>query len=98
KRFQDAVVQTGAPLSATEPTAALAARFESEMDLPLASAEAGVTTGDLLKALERFPHLAKELGPLRVDGGTVQRQVFVDAFGDLVEALKLGTYLASRNV
>ncbi|MBI3408552.1 MAG: tetratricopeptide repeat protein [Planctomycetes bacterium] len=98
KRFQDAVAQTGAPLSATEPIAALAARFETELDLPLVAAEAGVAPAALLKALERFPHLAKELGPLRVEGGTVQRQVFVDAFPDLVDALKQGSYLASSNV
>ncbi len=96
KRFQEAVAKTGAPLSATEPIAALAQRFESEMDLSLAAAEAGVTSADFLKALERFPHLAKELGPLRVEGGTVQRQVYVDIFGDLVQALRLGEYLLHR--
>jgi tetratricopeptide (TPR) repeat protein len=96
KRFQEAVVKTGAPLSATEPIAALAQRFESEMDLSLAAAEAGVTSGDFLKALERFPHLAKELGPLRIEGGTVQRQVYVDSFGDLAQALRLGEYLLPK--
>jgi tetratricopeptide (TPR) repeat protein len=98
KRFQEAVARTGAPLSTTEPVAALAARFETELDLSLAAAEAGVAAPDLLKALDRFPHLAKELGPLRVEGGTVQRQVFIDTFQDLVAALKQGKYLASRTV
>jgi tetratricopeptide (TPR) repeat protein/mono/diheme cytochrome c family protein len=97
KRFQDAVARTGAPLSATEPIAALAQRFESEMDLSLAAAEAGVPSADFLKALERFPHLAKELGPLRIEGGTVQRQVYVDAFGDLVQAMRLGEYVLPRS-
>jgi tetratricopeptide (TPR) repeat protein len=97
KRFQDAVTRTGAPLSATEPIAALAQRFESEMDLSLAAAEAGVPSTDFLKALERFPHLAKELGPLRIEGGTVQRQVYVDAFGDLVQAMRLGEYVLPRS-
>ena len=45
-----------------------------------------------------IPHLAKQLGPLRVDGGTVQRQVFVDSFQELVDALELGTVLTSRNL
>ncbi len=98
KRFQSAVAKTGAPLSATEPIAALASRFESEMDLPLVAAEAGVPTAQLLRALEKFPHLAKPLGTLRVEGTTIQRQVFVDSFQDMVEALQLGRYLASRNV
>jgi tetratricopeptide (TPR) repeat protein len=97
KRFQEAVVRTGAPLSTTEPISALAALFEGELDLPLAAAEAGVAASELRKALKRFPHLAKQLGPLHVEGGTVQRQVFVDTFQDLVDALEQGTYLASRN-
>jgi hypothetical protein len=67
-------------LSATEPIAALALRFEAEMDLPLVAAESGVVSPDLLKALEQYPYLAKQLGPLRVEGGTVQRQVFIDSF------------------
>ncbi|MSQ97223.1 MAG: tetratricopeptide repeat protein [Gemmataceae bacterium] len=98
KRFQDAVAQTGAPLSATEPITALAIRFEAELDLALTAAEAGVTSPDLLKALDRYPYLAKQLGPLRVEGGTVQRQVLVDSFQELTEAMKQGTLLTSRNL
>jgi tetratricopeptide (TPR) repeat protein len=98
QRFQEAVLKTGAPLSATEPINALATRFEAELDLPLVAAEAGLTPPELLKVLDRQPALAKALGPLRVEGGTVQRQVFVDAFPDLVETLRLGRYLASSSV
>jgi tetratricopeptide (TPR) repeat protein/mono/diheme cytochrome c family protein len=98
KRFQEAVARTGAPLTTTEPIAALALRFESEMDLSLVAAEAGVATADLLKALDRSALLGKQLGSLKVEGGTVQRQVFVDAFGDLVTELKLGEFAAPRNV
>jgi len=98
KRFQEAVARTGAPLSTTEPINALAGRFEAEMDLPLVAAEAGIAPADLLKALDRFPHLAKQLGSLRVEGGTVQRQVFVDSFQELVEALDLGKLRLSRNL
>lgn len=97
KRFQEAVSKTGAPLSTTEPIAALAARFETELDLSLAAAEAAVIPSDLLQALDRFPHLAKVLGPLRVEGGTVQRQVYVDHFQDLALALHQGTNLTSAN-
>lgn len=98
RRFQDAVAKTGAPLSATEPIAALAVRFESELDVALAAAEAGVPAPELVKALERYPHLAKELGPLRLEGGTIQRQVFVDAFQELADALKQGPVLSSSNL
>jgi tetratricopeptide (TPR) repeat protein len=97
RRFQDAVAATGAPLSATEPVAALALRFEAELDLLLAAAEAGVPPAELLKALDRSALLAKELGSLRVEGGTVQRQVFVNAFGDIAEVLRLGEFQAPRN-
>lgn len=97
RRFQDAVAQTAAPLSATEPVAALALRFEAELDLPLAAAEAGVTADDFLKALERYAALAQQLGALRIEGGTVQRQVFVDSFPDLVRAPKLGEALDGGN-
>jgi tetratricopeptide (TPR) repeat protein/mono/diheme cytochrome c family protein len=97
RRFQEAVARTGAPWSVTEPIAALALRFEAELDLPLAAAEAGVRPEALRQALGRTPHLAQHLGPLLIEGGTVQRQVFVDAFADLVRALKVGEYLPGRD-
>jgi len=98
KRFQDAVAKIGAPVTTTEPIAALAERFEAELDLPLAAAEAGLTPAELLAVLQRQPQLARTLGPLRTQGGTVQRQTFVDNFPDIVEALRVGRYLASTSV
>jgi tetratricopeptide (TPR) repeat protein len=97
RRFQEAVAKTGAPLSTSEPVVALTLRFESEMDLALAAAEAGVAPAELLGALGRSPRLARQLGPLRVQGSTVQRQTFVGAFPELVRALKLGTFLRPSN-
>jgi tetratricopeptide (TPR) repeat protein len=97
RRFREAVAKTGAPLSQSEPVVALALRFEAEMDLPLAAAEAGVTPAELLQALERSPRLARQLGPLRVEGGTLQRQVFVSAFPEIVRTLKLGAFQRPRN-
>ena len=35
------------------------------------------------RAVQRLVLLAQQLGPLKVEGGTIQRQVFVDAFADL---------------
>jgi tetratricopeptide (TPR) repeat protein/mono/diheme cytochrome c family protein len=97
RRFREAVAKTGAPLSASEPVVALALRFEAELGLPLAAAEAGVTPAELLAALERSPRLARQLGPLRVAGGTVQRQAFVSAFPEVVRTLKLGAVLRPLN-
>ena len=88
RRFQEAVARTGAPLSSTEPIAALALRFEADMDRALVAAEVGVPGEKLMEALANAPELARRLGPLRVDGGTVQRQVFVDAFADLTAATR----------
>jgi tetratricopeptide (TPR) repeat protein len=96
QRFQDAVSRTGAPLSATEPIAALALRFEAEMDLPLVAAEAGVKPDRVLQALELSSELAKRMGSLKVEGGTVQRQVFVDTFEDLARTLNLGEFIEPK--
>lgn len=97
RRFKEAVAQTGAPLSASEPVVALALHFEAEMGLPLVAAEAGVAPDALLQALEQSPRLAKHLGVLRVPGATIQRQVFNSLFPDVVRVLKLGEYLRPRN-
>src|SRR5260221_2846301 len=94
KRFQEAVARTGAPNSRTEPVAVLAARFEAEVDLNLAAAEAGVRPTVLLETLARSSGLARRLGPLKVEGGTVQRQTFADAFADLSEELRFASNLA----
>src|SRR5581483_2359603 len=96
KRFQEAVERTGAPLSATEPIVALALRFEAEMDAALVAAEAGCTPETLRRTLDRSPRPAQSLGSLLVEGGTLQRTVFLDAFPDLVRELKLGEHLESR--
>jgi tetratricopeptide (TPR) repeat protein/mono/diheme cytochrome c family protein len=97
RRFKDAVAQTGAPLSASEPVVAVALHFEAEMALPLVAAEAGVAPAELLQALDRSPRLAKNLGILRVPGATIQRQVFASLFPDIVRVLKLGEFLRPRN-
>jgi formylglycine-generating enzyme required for sulfatase activity len=90
-RFTAAVRQTGPRPGATEPVAALAARFEWDLDLKLVAAEAGLPPEEFLKALARAPEeLARAFGPLRVEGGTVKRQVLEAAFTDLVRELDLG--------
>jgi tetratricopeptide (TPR) repeat protein len=83
------------PWSQTEPVVALAGRFESELDLPLAAAELGLSAATLVNGLGRHPELAQRLGALKAQGGTIQRQVLVSAFADLVQAYRLGTHLPS---
>jgi formylglycine-generating enzyme required for sulfatase activity len=93
KRFADAVAETGAHLSATDPIVALASRYEWELDINLASAEAGVRREDLIRKLDRADpafsrELTRVLGQLKSEGGTVQRQIFADHFADLVRELQ----------
>src|SRR5205823_5837500 len=88
-----AVEATGAHLSKTEPVFALAGAFEREIDLKLAAAEVGVTVEDFVKGIRRAPSLARVFGPLRVEGGTLQRQVLVAHFAELAgELLPDGTF------
>src|SRR5262249_4808286 len=84
ERFAAGVQKTGAQLSATEPILALSQRFEAELDLNLAATEAGVTPEEFLRGLARSPRLSRAFGQLRLEGGTVQRQAFAAAFGEVV--------------
>jgi mono/diheme cytochrome c family protein len=93
ERFREAVERTGCKLTATEPVAALVGQYEKELDLTLAAAELGLRPGELSARLTESVVLARTLGPLNVPDGTVQRQVYNDAFPDLVRELRLGTYL-----
>ncbi len=97
ERYRKAVEKTGAPLAATEPVAALAARFEDEIDLKLAAAEAGVPVSDFLNGL-RSRKLARDLGLLKVEGATVKREVFQRIFGQVIADLQRdGTWLLPEN-
>jgi hypothetical protein len=93
ERFRVAVEKTGCKLTATEPVAALVGQYEKELDLALAAAELGLRPAELSGRLDDSAVLARILGALKVPGGTVQRQVFNDAFPDLVRELGLGSYL-----
>jgi mono/diheme cytochrome c family protein len=96
ERFRKAVEQTGGRLATTEPVAALVQQYEKELDLTAASAELGLQPDDLLRRLKRSAELARRLGPLAIPGGTVQRQVFDDAFPDAVRDFRLGSYLSAN--
>src|SRR5262249_15263880 len=90
KRFARAVRETGAKASTTEPIVVLASRFEWELDVKLAAAEVGLKTRDFKKELEESSSLERTLGGLNVAGGTVKRQMWEAAFGELITELKLG--------
>jgi TPR repeat protein len=85
ERFLSASDKTGVVRSKSEPVVALSHRFEAELDPALAAAEAGVTPAELRDLILRSYFLGPRLGALNVPGGTVQRDVFADAFGRLAE-------------
>jgi tetratricopeptide (TPR) repeat protein len=96
-RFREAMLLAGAQQGHTEPVAALAARFESDLDLAAAASELGLRPAALLSGLDRSSNLGQALGALRVEAGTVPRAVFVRVFADALDALHLGTSLAALN-
>jgi len=76
---------------------ALSLRFEDELDLKLTAAEIGVPPEEFLKGLARAPAAVnRAFSTLRLDGGTVQRDVLVKEFGELVRVLNLGQFHATE--
>ncbi|MGH7171708.1 MAG: hypothetical protein ACRELF_04100 [Gemmataceae bacterium] len=96
QRYRHAVEQIGGRLTTTEPIVALVLQYEKELDLTTAAAEVGMRPRVFASRLDQSAVLGRRLGPLRVSGGTVQRQVFNDTFADLVHELNLGVYLPSE--
>src|SRR5207248_3791895 len=100
ERFAKGVYETGGRVDAdarvvgSDPVVNLALVFEREMDLPLAAAEMGVSVTVLVKAMDASPAMARALGVLKVEGGTIQRQAFVVIFRDLVQDLKIGVFIS----
>jgi cytochrome c len=90
-KFKKAVEETGVQLGITEPIAALTTVFESDIDLPLAAAEAGLKAADFQEQLKQSPALARALGNLQVSGGIVHRETFAKNFELLARTWKLGT-------
>jgi mono/diheme cytochrome c family protein len=91
-RYIASLEQTGVnPKGATEPVEALALRFDLDVDLETAAVESGLPPAEFLKGIERSPALARDLGPLRITGGTVSRQVSLEVFPRIVRELRLGS-------
>src|SRR5207249_6210026 len=60
------------------------------VDLATAAAEVGLTPDELREKINQSETLARHVGALRPAGGTVTRQIWVQAFGDVVRELQLG--------
>jgi WD40 repeat protein/mono/diheme cytochrome c family protein len=90
ERFVKALAKAGVPSEGAEPITTVTLRYEATLDLAAASSEAGMSPQEFGKRLSGSILLSRLLGPLKVKGGTVQRQVFIDVFPELVSEFKLG--------
>ncbi len=93
EKYRQAVEKTGTKVSAYEPISTLTLRFEGDLDLPTAAAEAGLNPETFLVRLGKSELLSRNLGALQAVGGTVQREVWQQGFGDVVRAMELGVLL-----
>jgi WD40 repeat protein/mono/diheme cytochrome c family protein len=90
KAYADAVAKTGARVSRFEAVSTITLKFEADVDLAFAAAEVGLEPDVLRQKIEASETLKKNVGALRVSGGTVGRPIWQQGFGDVVRELRLG--------
>jgi mono/diheme cytochrome c family protein len=90
-RFVHALDLAGVSAGELEPVSTVTLRYEAVLDLGGAAAEVGRTAEELAALLRQSAGLGKTLGPLLARGGTVQRQVFEEAFPELAGAVAART-------
>jgi WD40 repeat protein len=86
-RYQEALKKLGIAVS-PDPVGAVAQRYEQDLDLAAAAAEVGLAPAEFGKRLSASPSLARVLGALRAQGGTVQRTAFQAAFAEVLRELR----------
>jgi mono/diheme cytochrome c family protein len=91
KRYAEAVARTGAKVSKFEVVSTITLKYEADVDLVAAASEVGLATEALRERIIASDVLTKHVGALRAPGGTVTRAIWVQAFGDAVRELRLGT-------
>jgi len=91
KKYAETVAKTGAKVSKFEAVSTITLKYEADMDLPLAAAEVGLSPDAFRAQIDASETLRKHVGALRSAGGSVSRQIWVQAFGDIVRELRLGT-------
>jgi WD40 repeat protein/mono/diheme cytochrome c family protein len=98
KRYSEVVAKTGAKVSRFEVVSTITVKYEADIDLDTAAAEVGLTPDALRARIADSATLRRHFGPLLAAGGTVSRQIWVQAFGDVTRELRLGTlFLATLN-
>jgi WD40 repeat protein len=98
KKYAEVVTKTGAKVSKYEAVSTITLKYEADLDLQIAAAEVGLDPEQLRERINKSDTLTRHFGSLRAPGGTVGRQIWLQAFGDLTRELNLGTlFLASLN-
>lgn len=91
KHYAEAVTKTGAKVSKYEAVSTITLKYEADLDLPMAAAEVGLGAEEFRLKITESETLTKHIGALRTAGGTVSRQIWVQAFGDVARELRLGS-------
>lgn len=89
-RYLQALKKAGVPAGEPEPVSAVTLRYEGTLDLAAAAGETGTTPDDFAARLRKSSSLSRTLGALLTQGGTVQRQVFEDAYPELAREFHIG--------
>src|SRR5579883_264295 len=89
KKYAEVVAQTGAKVSRFEAVSTITLKYEAEVDLITGASEVGFSPEEFRGRISQSDTLVKHVGALRA-GGTVTRQIWVQAFGDIVRELQLG--------
>jgi WD40 repeat protein len=93
ERYRKALEKTGNKIAKLEPVSTLTLRYEADVDAESAAAEVGIRVKDFVANVLPRESVARSLGGLKVQGGTVSRSALVQAFGDVARAMRLGTVL-----
>jgi mono/diheme cytochrome c family protein len=86
-QYQQAVEKAGAGTAQPEPVRTCTRRYEAPLDVEQAAAELAVPLDHLRMSLARRESLSRQFGAWTVSGGTVARELFVQAYPDLVRTV-----------
>ncbi|QEG28663.1 WD domain, G-beta repeat [Gemmata obscuriglobus] len=97
KRYGEVVAKTGARVSRFEAVSTITQKYETEVDLSTGASEVGLSADEFRARISNSETLVRHIGSLRI-GGTVTRQIWAQAFGDIARELQLGgLYQANLN-
>jgi len=88
-RYAQSIEKAGGTTTERDPTRALVREFEAVLDRKRAAVELGLTESQL-EILLLNPDLGDLLSPLKLDGGTIKRDLFNAAFNELACAVGYG--------